>query len=342
MVGQRRKRRFGAKLAMAGAAGLLAVIGTMIAGPSPAQADPEPATVTVVAGRQAIVVTWTAPTDPGPWDHYVATASPGGLSCQTSTLGCTITGLASASYTVAVVACTTSSPGSCGAATTSSAVFPGPPGVPPAPTVAYDGNPNTVTVTWTAPTPSAAIASYRVTPTPATGLTGTCLSPVAGLSCDFTGLVSGTSYTFKVSAIGVTNSQGTTGTSAAGPASAAIIAGPPNAPAKPTATFLSASSVRVTWTEPAGGPAIATYTVSGLHGSTVVPSTGCGTTPTPAPCDFTGLDPTLSYTFTVAANGGAGGGTSAVSPASDPIVPDPPPPNPPPRGAEPLGHSRDM
>ncbi len=63
----------------------------------------EPLTVAVVNASNAVTVSWTAPAT-GQVDSYTATASPGGASCTTTGLSCTIPGLAGGAYTVTVTA----------------------------------------------------------------------------------------------------------------------------------------------------------------------------------------------------------------------------------------------
>ena len=64
-----------------------------------------PTAVSAAAGDGSVTVTWTAPADTGsfPITTYRATASPGGDSCLTSTLTCTVSGLTNGtSYTFTV------------------------------------------------------------------------------------------------------------------------------------------------------------------------------------------------------------------------------------------------
>lgn len=63
----------------------------------------EPLTVAVVNASNAVTVSWSAPAT-GEVDSYTATASPGGASCTTTGLTCTISGLAGGAYTVTVTA----------------------------------------------------------------------------------------------------------------------------------------------------------------------------------------------------------------------------------------------
>ena len=273
-------------------------------------------------GRRLMTVSWTAPVNPSsPVVSYKATASTG-ESCVTSSLTCTINPVAANTpITVGVVACPANAADCSPPAVSAAAAKAGPPGTPPAPTVAYLGGTTAVRLTWTDPDPGAGIGSYRITPSPSAGLTGSCTTPVVGNTCDFANLTPGTSYTFKLTAIGINNSTGSTGSSLVGPASAPKYAGLPAKPAKPTVTRVSDTSVTVDWDKPSGGATIAGYTVHATPGGGAVPA-DCTPLPDTTECVFTGLDASQSYTFAVRANGeGADGGTSAYSDPSDPIQP---------------------
>jgi len=323
-------------MAASAMAAFVAVLGAQPA-PAWAAALQQPASATAVAGRRLIVVTWTAPTNPSsPVDHYKAATYTNGTAstteiCQVTTpfsgLTCTISNLlGDTAYTVGVIACPHSGNDTdCSVPTSAAPVTTGPPGTPIAPTVAYQGDPNTMRVSWTAPDQGAGIASYKITPTPSTGLTGTCMALVLvalPTNCDVTGLTSDQSYTFRVTATGVTNAAGSTGTSVASPSSVAKIAGPPHTPGKPTLTRDSDTEVTVGWDRPSGGQTISGYTVhaASSDGGMLPPDCTAGAEDTD--CQVTGLDPAKSYTFTVRANGESpGGGSSAASVASDAIVP---------------------
>jgi hypothetical protein len=68
---------------------------TYDAAPPPTFPPSPPRDVIAVAGDASATVTWTAPADPGsfPVTTYQVTASPGGKTCLTSTLTCTVAGL---------------------------------------------------------------------------------------------------------------------------------------------------------------------------------------------------------------------------------------------------------
>ena len=317
------------------AAGALLALGGVLVSPAPALASPlgSPASASAVAGRRLIVATWTAPTTPGGTiARYRATASPGGQTCDLagpsfpSPLTCTINGLtATTSYTVGVIACpnsSTSDTTDCSPATNASAVTPGPPAAPAKPTVAYQGDPNTMRVTWAAGNVGAGISSYSVTPTPTpTSPTGTCTGLVSATTCDIGGLETGVAYTFRVTAIGVTNAAGSSGSSTLSPASNPKIAGAPNSPDQPTVTRNDDTNVDVSWTQPFGGPVITGYNVTKTVDG--VTSSACSTiAPDDTLCTAGSLDMTKSYTFAVKAVGEQpDGGTSVASPSSAAIIP---------------------
>lgn len=322
---------------MAAVGALLALAGVLVS-PAPALASGplgSPASASAVAGRRLIVVTWTAPTVPnGTVARYRATATgSGGQSCDLigpsfpANPTCTINSLtANVSYAVTVVACPnadTSITTDCSAPTSAGSVTPGPPAAPLKPTVAYQGDPNTMRVTWTPQDPGPGISSYKVTPTPTPpNQTGTCTGLInyPTNTCDISGLDSGVAYTFRVTAIGVTNAAGSSGSSTLSPASTAKIAGVPAAPGQPTVSRDTDTGVTVSWTPPTGGPVITEYdvkkTVDGVESDACPP-----VIPDDTSCAVTGLDMTKSYTFTVKSVGETGGGTSVASPASAAIIP---------------------
>ena len=215
----------------------------------------------------------------------------------------------------------------CSEPASSLTVKPGPPRTPAKPVAAYHLNPNAVRLTWASPGggEEAFIASYRVTPTPADGLTGSCMTLVTVRTCDFEGLESGTSYTFRVVANGITTGTVTTGTSAASPASDAIVAGPPGTPLNAAAVYAADESLTLTWDEPDSGAPVGRYTVTSNQTVDSTELSDCGADKDVRTCTFTELDASLSYTFQVTAVGdGDGSGASSPSVASEAIIPGKP------------------
>jgi hypothetical protein len=171
------------------------------------------------------------------------------------------------------------------------------------------------TVTWNAPASGGPATTFRITPY----VNGSAQSPTtvdtAGTG-RVTGLTTGTTYTFTVTAL---NANG------AGPASAQSNAVTPSGPVVPGApTGVTARpatrSAEVSWSAPAsdGDSAITGYTVTPFAGSTAgTPVTvGGGTTST----TVTGLDNGTAYTFTVKATNGIG--TGPASAASSAVTPE--------------------
>jgi len=182
--------------------------------------------------------------------------------------------------------------------------------VPGAPTnvKASDAINGQARVAWTAPASNggATITKYTVT---ASGKGGqTCTWKSGALLCYITGLVSGTSYTFTVTA---TNSVGT------GPASAAsnnvTALGPPPPPTNVSAVA-GDQQAAVSCTTPAtsGGLNITAYTATASPGGAHASAGTCAIT-------VTGLTDGTAYTFTVTATNSLG--TSVASVASNTVTP---------------------
>ena len=180
------------------------------------------------------------------------------------------------------------------------------------------------TLSWTAPAANGSpLTGYVVTPY----LAGVAQTPqsfdASATSRTFTGLTTGSAYTFIVAAV---NDYGT---SAASAQSASVT--PYQLPGTPVITAATAgdASAILTWTAPAnGGAAITAYVVTPYVGGVAqaTQSFGSGTTQT-----VTGLTPGTGYTFRVAARNLAGTGpqstaSSVVSPNRSPSLTFPAPP----------------
>ena len=150
-------------------------------------------------------MSWDPPTSDGgeTIESYTVTSSSVANvalgTCETTTTSCVVAGLVTgATYTFAVVAKNVNGNGSASVATSAVTIL----AVPNAPTaVAAVAGVNSASVSWKAPVVDggSAITGYRVTSSPG-GLT--CLPQnLETLSCDLTGLTSGTGYTFTVIAI---------------------------------------------------------------------------------------------------------------------------------------------
>jgi subtilisin family serine protease len=236
-------------------AGVNAVLsGIFLDSTSPITTTPgAPTGVTATPGNGQIALTWTAPSSDGgsPITSYTATASPGGASCSTPSLGCTITGLTNGT----TYSFTATATNAVGTGPPSASVTATPTSVPGAPTglTATRGD-RQVSLNWTAPASNGGspIQSYTATASP-----GGATCSTASLSCTIAGLTNGTTYIFTVTA---TNAVGT------GPASAPVSATPASVPGAPTGVTASTSrskGIDLSWTAPAsnGGSAITGYRI---------------------------------------------------------------------------------
>lgn len=263
----------------------------------PIDVTSSPQMVTGIAGDTSIAVSWSAPAvlNGSPVQNYVATANPGGQTCQPpgATLSCTITGLTNGtSYTVSVAA--SNGAGSSPASSPSTAVVPV--GVPTSPqnVSATSGN-SQASVSWQSPTLSngAAIIDYTATATP-----GGATCATATTACTITGLQNGTTYTFTVTARNVA------GSSQPSSASAGVVpATVPDAPPSFSVYNVGPYGATVSWGAPNNeGSAITGYVVNGLPGCGGTTGTSCGTG---------SLQPSSGYYVCVYATNGIGSGPSS-------------------------------
>lgn len=265
-----------------------------------AAAPSAPRTVTAAPGDSQLIVAWDAPLKDGgdPVARYVATASPGGKTCESSTAdGCTITGLDNGqSYTVNVTATNTA-----GTSAASTASAPATPATVPnqveAPTVVAGAG--KATINWAPTTANGSpVTGYTVTSSPGTK---TCATNASTTTCTVDGLTNGVSYQFTVRA------HSAIGSSVPSPSSESVT--PVDAPAAPAKATITAGDQRlsVTWSAPpANGSPITGYTATTDAGQT------CTTAADARSCVITGLTNGRSYTVTVTATNAVGTSTGSV------------------------------
>ena len=273
-----------------------------------------PTITSVAPGSTAVNLAWTAPASNGgaAITSYTATSSPGGFTCTTSGLSCTVVSLTNGTaYTFTVTA--TNAAGTGPASSPSAAVTPRTvPGAPTGVSATAGSGQASVVLDRPASNGGAVITSYTATSSPG-GLTCT----TSGLGCTVVGLTNGTAYTFTVTA---KNVAGT------GPASSPSAAVTPTAaatvPGAPTITSaVPGNSVTITWSAPAndGGAAITNYRIyrgTSSGGESLLITVGRVTTYT----DTTTTGGTTYY-YQVAAVNGAGEGPRSGELSATPMAP---------------------
>lgn len=266
-----------------------------------------PLNVVASPGDGSAVVSWSAPASDGgdPITGYQVTAAPGGASCTTTGLQCTVSGLANAvAYTFTVTA--SNAAGASAPSTPSNSVTPnGGTQVPGAPTniVVAVANASLV-VSWSAPANGgSAITGY--TATAAAGKTCT----TTDLTCTITGLSNGTTYTVTVSAA---NALGT------GPTFPGVAGKPGAVPGAPASFKATPGDTSATfgWSNGSNnGYTITSTDVYASDGTWLCTASGTGTN-----CTANGLTNGSIYTAYAVAKNELGAGAPSASVTVKPAV----------------------
>ena len=294
-----------------------------------------PTGVSAVAGGTKVTVSWTASTVPagglpvtsykvagiGPINHYPCVTGATITTCTATLPPTNPKHPAGITYSIKVQAL--NAVGHSAWSSTVPVLF----GVPSAPVgvTAVAGSASAL-VSWTAGAPASHPTSrYTVTAVPGgqTCSTTATAPAVPATSCTVTGLATGVSTSFSVTATNVV------GTGVPGLSTAITIPLPDVVPAAPTqvtasvaAGSTSAALVNFTAPAPNGGSPITGYTaiVDDTTSSTVTTFTGPPSAATNG-ISVTGLNTTDTYTFSVYATNGAGNGPASVPVAGDPASP---------------------
>ncbi|CAB4323800.1 MAG: hypothetical protein F2520_07705 [Actinobacteria bacterium] len=266
-----------------------------------------PLAVAAAAGSSTATVSWSRPADSILISSYTVSASPGGRTCSISVRSdavggsCTVAGLtAGTSYRFTVVAADQGGSGIPSAETSTV--------VPYTFASAVTGVTSTAgyqaaTVSWSELVDGSAsgwspVISYRVTST-----VGGFTCSTSSTSCDITGLVAGTAYSFRVRAV--------TAAGQGAESVATVSVTPYTVPGSPTSVTIEIQGnlAFVSWVAPVldGGRSILSYTVTASSGDS------CTTTsPAELTCEISGIDPDFTD-FTIVATNIAGDSIGAVA-----------------------------
>ncbi len=272
---------------------------------------PPPTGLAATPGNGQVGLTWSAPASDGgsPITSYTATASPGGASCTTASLGCTVSGLTNGqTYSFTVVATNGVGDSLPSGSVNASPVAPAT--VPGAPTglAATPGN-GQVGLTWSAPASDGGspITSYTATASP-----GGASCTTASLGCTVSGLTNGQTYSFTVVATNGVGDSLPSGSVNASPVAPATVPGAPTG----LAATPGNGQVGLTWSAPAsdGGSPITSYTATASPGGASCTTASLG-------CTVSGLTNGQTYSFTVVATNGVGDSLPSGSVNASPVAP---------------------
>ena len=265
---------------------------------------------------QTVELSWAAPPDNGdPITGYTVTDTTTGSTQQCSSTACSITDLENAVEHRFTVTATNGVGESDDSGLSAPAIPDVRPEQPAPPTV--DAGDGLVTVQWTPPVNrGSAITDYRVQLSPAPP-GGGLRSAGAGTSLSWDGLTNGVDYQFRIQAV----NQADEPSEWSGWSVAATPAGKPLAPGTPSAvrdtSAVDGGVVRLIWSAANdNGAALRDYTVTAHSGSSSQSRTvGAGTTS----MNWSGLDKSTAYTFSVVARNAEGtspssGRSAAVTP----------------------------
>ncbi|HME19865.1 MAG TPA: fibronectin type III domain-containing protein [Acetobacteraceae bacterium] len=258
-------------------------------------------------------LSWTAPSTGGAVASYTAQYRvTGGTGWNTAASGITgtsytVTGLAATtSYDFQVFAVNAAGTGTAPSVASATTTIPAP-GLPSGLAVGT-ATATTMPLSWTAPASGGAVASYSVRSSPHGVGTWTTVPGIGGTSTTIIGLTAGTSYDFEVDAANAGGDSGWTGA-----ITASTVVAAPGLPTGLAAGAATATTMPLSWTAPASGGAVASYSVrSSPHGvgtwTTVIGVSGTSTT-------ITSLTANTSYDFEVDAvnAGGDSGWTAAIT-----------------------------
>jgi hypothetical protein len=181
---------------------------------------------------------------------------------------------------------------------------------------------STLNLSWVAPDDGGSpIMGYTATATSSSGegfvprnTTGTCTTTAT--TCTIEGLTNGTRYNITVTA------RNAIGESTPSRAISGTPARVPDAPTSVTARLATSDSITVSWTAPAsnGGSPITRYEVTSQPATQTCTLPVGSTPPFRLECNFTGLTPRTSYTFTATATNAAGTSTASAPSAAVTVV----------------------